>query len=245
MSQSLKPKPIDIIIPVYNEGEVIVQTLEEIRENLSVDYNILIVYDFEEDNTLPVVNNYNETNKINNVFLIKNAYDRGVLNAIKTGFESAISETVLVVMGDASDDLSVVGQMYHKLREGNDIVCGSRYMKGGRQIGGPIFKKFLSRMAGTSLHFLTGIPSHDVSNSFKLYRKSIVDNLVIESTGGFEIGMEILIKTFIDGKKIAEVPSTWRDRTGGKSKFKLVKWLPHYLHWYFLAIKHSWFHEKR
>jgi dolichol-phosphate mannosyltransferase len=245
MSQPINPKPIDIIIPVYNEGEVIVQTLDEISGNLFVDYNILIIYDFDKDNTIPVVISYVVANKIDNVFLVKNAYSRGVLNAIKTGFESAISEAVLVVMGDASDDLAVVNQMYHKLQEGNDIICGSRYMKGGRQIGGPVLKKFLSRMAGTSLHFLTGIPSHDVSNSFKLYRKSVVDNLVIESTGGFEIGMEILIKAFIDGKKIAEVPSTWRDRTGGKSKFKLAKWLPHYLHWYFHAIKYSWFHKKR
>lgn len=243
MKLPITPKPIDIIIPVYNEGEVIIKTLNEIRDNVSVDFNILIIYDFDEDNTLPVVNKYIEGNKAANIFLVKNLFQRGVLNAIKTGFQTAVSEAVLVVMGDASDDLAVVGQMYKKLEEGSDVVCGSRYMKGGKQIGGPVFKKFLSRMAGTSLYFLTGIPSHDVSNSFKLYRKSAINNIQIESTGGFEIGMEILVKSFISGKKIAEVPSTWRDRTGGKSKFKLLKWLPHYLHWYLMAIKHRWSNE--
>ena len=245
MELLITPRSLDIIIPVFNEAEVIVKTLDEIKGKVTIGYNILIVYDFDEDTTIPVVENYIKANQTSHIFLIKNNYKRGVLNAIKTGFEKAKSEAILVVMGDASDDLAVVGQMYHKLKEGNDIVCGSRYMKGGSHIGGPVFKKFLSRMAGKSLHFLAGIPSHDVSNSFKLYRKSIIDDLKIESTGGFEIGMEILVKSFIRGKRITEVPSTWRDRTGGESKFKLFKWLPHYLHWYFLAIKYSWFHKKK
>ena len=84
--------------------------------------------------------------------------------------------------------------MMKKFAEGYDVICGSRYMKGGSQTGGPWLKKTLSRMAGISLHLITGIPSHDVSNSFKLYRRSLVQSINIESTGGFEIGMEILVK---------------------------------------------------
>lgn len=235
--EDIDPKPLDIVIPVYNEAEVILSTLNEIKEKIVIEHNIIIVYDFKEDTTVPVVNQYIIDNNIEHISLVKNKYGRGVLKAIKSGFEKASSEAVLVVMGDASDDLVAVAHMYQKILEGYDVICGSRYMKGGKQIGGPKFKKFLSRMAGLSLHWVTGIPSHDVSNSFKLYRRSLIESIEIESTGGFEIGLEILVKAFLSGKKITEVPSIWRDRAAGVSNFKLLKWLPHYLHWYCLAIK--------
>jgi len=49
--------------------------------------------------------------------------------------------------------------------------------------------------------------------------------------------MEIVIKAFFKGYKITEVPCVWRDRSAGKSRFKLWKWLPKYIHWYLFAIK--------
>ena len=60
--------------------------------------------------------------------------------------------------------------------------------------------------------------------------------MTIESSGGFELGLELVIKAWKDGFKVVEVPTSWSDRTNGKSNFKLWKWLPHYLRWYFSAI---------
>jgi hypothetical protein len=102
-------------------------------------------------------------------------------------------------------------------------------MKGGKQIGGPFFKKLLSRTAGFTLKYFTGLPVHDVTNSFKLYRKSMVDNIDIESEKGFEIGMEIVIKAHFSGYKITELPCTWTDRQAGQSKFRILNWLPKYV----------------
>ncbi|WP_241509740.1 hypothetical protein [Brachyspira hyodysenteriae] len=51
--------------------------------------------------------------------------------------------------------------------------------------------------------------------------------------------MEITVKAYAMGCKIAEIPSTWRDRTSGESRFKLFSWLPKYLHWYFYALKNK------
>jgi hypothetical protein len=45
------------------------------------------------------------------------------------------------------------------------------------------------------------------------------------------------VKATIAGRRVAEVPTTWRDRTAGESNFKLRKWLPHYLHWYWTAFR--------
>lgn len=232
---------INIVMPVYNEGENIKNTLTEIGERIKTPFRIFIVFDFDEDDTLPAIKPLQ--NKYN-ILLVKNKYGRGVLNAIKTGIENITDGIVLVSMADLSDDYSVVDAMLKKINDGYDIVCGSRYIKGGMQIGGPRFKGFLSRMAGLSLHYLTGIPTHDISNSFKMYTKNVLKNITIESTGGFELGMEIVVKAYLLGFKITELPSTWRDRNAGNSKFKLWKWLPHYLRWYFFLLKAKLFRNK-
>jgi hypothetical protein len=139
-------------------------------------------------------------------------------------------------MADLSDDLKVVDRMYEKYLEGADLVCGSRYMKGGKQIGGPLLKRTLSHLAGVSLYYIRRFPTHDVTNNFKLYDKAMLDGVTIESQGGFEVAMEITVKAFKNKKIISEVPSTWHDRTNGESNFKLWKWLPSYLHWYFYGL---------
>jgi hypothetical protein len=73
----------------------------------------------------------------------------------------------------------------------------------------------------------------------------MLDAITVESAGGFEIGMEITVKAFIHGCKIAEVPTTWTDRAAGASNFKLWKWLPSYFHWYWLCVKSTWFKNKK
>jgi len=228
---------LNIVIPVYDEGENIKAVFQEIASRVIVSSRKFIIYDYEEDNTLPVVRSMMEGR--GDIYLVRNKYGSGALNAIKTGFESINDGVVLVLMADLSDDYSKIDLMFNKINEGYDIVCGSRYMKGGEQAGGPIVKSFLSRMAGLSLYYLTGIPTHDVTNSFKMYTKRVLNDIRIESSGGFELGFEILAKSFLKGYRITEVPSIWKDRRAGESRFKLWKWLPNYLHWYFYLITNS------
>lgn len=225
---------LGIIIPVYNEGENIEATVNAIEQMVKTSHKIYIVYDFEEDNTLPAVKKMQQQGLL--IELLKNS-SRGVALAIKTGLRGAGEDYLLVTMADLSDDYSVVDEMCRLMTQGYDIVCGSRYMKGGKQIGGPFFKKFLSKTAGLSLKYLAGIPVRDITNSFKLYRKSMADKIDIQSDKGFEIGMEIVVKAHFAGFKVTELPCTWTDRQAGKSKFKIFKWMPKYLKWYFYALK--------
>lgn len=224
---------LGIIIPVYNEAENIGRTIETIIEKVSTSHRIYIVYDFAEDNTLPVVEDL--IRKGLDIRLVKNP-SRGVVGAIKTGLKEAVEEYLLVTMADMSDDYGVVDRMCGLMKEGYDVVCGSRYMKGGSQIGGPIAKRTLSRLACVSLKYLANLPTHDVTNSFKLYRKKSLGSIDIESDGGFEIGMEIVVKAHSQGMRITEIPCVWTNREVGKSKFKIIKWTPKYLKWYFYAL---------
>ena len=231
----MKRSTLHIVIPVYNEKDNIAGVYQLIKKHIPSEHRIYVVYDFDEDNTVPVVKGLQTLDS--DLQLVKNRYGRGVLNAIKTGFDSAPSGPCLVVMGDISDDLSIVPMMLEHYERGFKVVSASRYMPGGNQIGGPFLKRTLSRLAGVSLHHLTGIPTHDVTNNFKLYDKAFLDTIHIESQGGFEVAMELTVKAFKMGYPICEIPATWRDRTAGESRFKLWKWAPHYLKWYFYALK--------
>jgi dolichol-phosphate mannosyltransferase len=228
---------ISVVVPVYNEADNIRRLFDEIGSKISTPCTVHVVYDHDKDTTVPVVKAV-EARYPFEIALNKNRFGGGVLNAIKTGFLEAENDAVLVVMADLSDDLRMVDQMYNLLmNRGYDIVCGSRYMPGGKQVGGPFLKGLLSRTAGVSLHYLTGLPTYDVTNSFKMYRRDVVRRTCIESMGGFEIGMELVVKTFIAGGKIAEVPTTWTDRVAGQSRFRLWKWMPKYLRWYLYAFR--------
>ena len=94
----------------------------------------------------------------------------------------------------------------------------------------------MSRIAGLSLHWLGGLPIHDATSNYRLYSKRLLQRVTIESTGGFELGLELTVKAYALGMRVAEVPTTWRDRTAGQSRFQLWKWLPRYLHWYWVGI---------
>ncbi|MBI2596934.1 glycosyltransferase [Candidatus Daviesbacteria bacterium] len=222
--------PISIIVPVLNEGSNITLFLQTLERAIKIKHEIIIVYDFDQDDTVPVAKKLQH--KFSNIRLIKNNLGRGLINACKTGFKKAKGNFIVVMPGDLADDPKAINNMYKLAKQGYDIVCGTRYSKGGKQLGGGFMKTVLSRIAGLTTPVLLGIPTSDLTNGFKLYRNSLLDKIGIESQGGWEFAMEILIKAHFMGFKITETPSTWKERSSGKSKFKLYKWLPRYIYWY-------------
>lgn len=226
---------LSVVVPVYNEGENVAPTLRGIVEKTRVrPLEVLVVHDFDEDTTVPVVKRMQL--EMPELRLHRNTLGRGVLNAMKSGLRAAKAPYVLITMGDGSDEASDIDAMYALAQEGADVVAGSRYMRGGRQLGGPLLKRTMSRAAGLSLHWIGGLPTHDATSNFRLYSKRLLNQVSIESRGGFELGLELTVKAYRLGLRIAEVPTTWRDRTAGQSRFKLWEWLPRYLHWYWRGI---------
>lgn len=222
---------LSVVIPVYNEGENVVATLRGVVQQVHArPLEVLVVHDFDEDTTVPVVKGLQA--EMPELRLHRNTLGRGVVNALKSGLRAARAPYVLVTMGDGSDDPADINAMYELARGGADVVAGSRYMRGGRQVGGPLLKRTMSRGAGLSLHFLGGVPVHDATSNFRLYSKRLLNQVTIESTGGFELGLELTVKAYRLGMNVAEVPTTWQDRTAGQSRFRLWRWMPRYLKWY-------------
>src|SRR5262245_22639852 len=156
--------------------------------------------------------------------LVHNTLGRGVLNAIKAGFQASKGDVVIVMMADCSDDPRDVEKMAKLIRKGADVVAGSRYCRGGRQKGGPLLKRMLSQLAGDSLHWLGGLPIHDATNNFRAYSRRVIEQVPIEGTTGFALALELTVKSHWRGWPLAEVPTTWHDRTAGQSRFRLLAW---------------------
>jgi len=227
-----------IVLPVYNEGEAVEPVLRALSAGVAASHDLVVVYDFDGDTTVPVVSRL--ALEIPGLRGLRNDLGRGVLNAMKAGIAGTTAPYVLISMADGSDEPQVVDPMVALARGGADVVSASRYMRGGHQVGGPWFKRLLSRTAGLTLHWFAGVPTHDPTNNFKLYSRRFLDATTIESQAGFELALELTVKATLTGRRVAEVPTTWRDRTAGQSNFKLRKWLPHYLHWYRRAFVGRW-----
>ncbi len=225
---------LSIVVPVYNEPDNIAPTLRSIAEHVQTPHEVLIVYDFDDDTTVPVVQALQP--EMPTVRLHRNELGRGVLNAMRAGIAAARGDLVLITMADGSDEMADVDAMVAQARAGADLVAASRYMRGGHQEGGPFLKRLMSRAAGLSLHWLGGVPVHDPTNNFKLYRRAFLESVSIASTGGFELALELTVKAHQAGRPMVEIPTTWRDRTQGASRFRLRAWLPKYLRWYFHAL---------
>jgi dolichol-phosphate mannosyltransferase len=222
-----------IVVPVFNEAENFPTFYRNLKEHVRTPHTVLVVYDFEEDTTLPSVREIQKTDPT--LRLLKNE-SRGVAAALRTGLRFPQHGAVLVTMADCSDDHRQVDEMYRQYQLGSHVVAASRYAPGGAQRGGPLVKRTLSRLAGASLHLVAGIPTWDPTNSFKLYSTELLGQVDIESAGGFEVGLELTVKAHNKGLRIAELPTVWTDRVAGKSNFKLGRWLPRYLRWYGQAM---------
>lgn len=228
---------LNIITPIYFEEENITETVEGVFANVKTPFKMYLIYDVKSDPTLKVVKVLQK--KYKGLFLVKNRYGRGALNALKTGFRIGGCKLVLPVMGDGCDNPRDIDKMVTGINKGSDLVCGSRYSKNGKKINGPFFKGIMSKIACRILHYIVGVPTNDSTSSFKCYRQFYVDTVKIQSKGGFELPLELTVKAYAEGLKISEIPTIWKERQSGKSKFRLFKWLPQYLRWFWFALRYK------
>ncbi len=230
---------LSIIIPVYNEAKNIKKVLDGINDVVGgIRCKAYVVYFLDNDNTLPILNRIKDSYEFQ-IIILKSIYGGGAANQIKTGITKSAGNIVLVTMSDLSDNPKDIPIMYNKIKKGYDVVCASRYVDGGGQVAQnskSLIKKLLSMFVGLSLYYIKGIPTHDVTNSFRMYKRKIFKYMTIESDAGFSMAMEITVKAYALGYNITEVPTIWTDRSEGKSNFKIAKWAGSYFRWYRYAL---------
>lgn len=236
MTEAALPKPrVSVVIPAYNEGTDILPVLDRLLESVNLPCEVLIVVDFDEDTTIPAVEKYIR-GRHPNVRTVINDLGRGPAFAVRYGIHRATAPVVIVTMADGSDDPRQIDELTRLVERGVVVAAASRYMPGGQQVGGPAFKRLLSRNAGRTLYWFARIGTRDATNSFKAYNRDFVERVGIESEDGFEIGLELTAKARRLRLPVAEIPTIWLDRPTGVSNFKVARWLPKYLRWYWFAF---------
>jgi glycosyltransferase involved in cell wall biosynthesis len=231
----MSPALISLVLPVYNEGQNIGECLRRIERGLAGEpHEILVCYDMDEDTTLPAIAAMPD--RPASVRLVKNTLGRGAPKAMRAGFAAARGDVIVTTMADLSDPPELVPRMAQMVRAGAEVVSGSRYMRGGSQQGGPLLKRTLSRSAGLLLYWICGLRTRDPTNNFRAYSPQFLAGVVVESSGGFEIALELTVKAHLAGARVSEIPSSWVDRSAGKSRFRLWKWMPNYLRWFARAV---------
>ena len=224
---------LDIIIPVYNEDENIIQLLKMLENTVVCNFRVLICYDSESDETLKYVKNTNVINK--EILLIKNP-KQGPNSAIIEGINSSKAEIILIYMADDFENIKLINSMVDLIERGNELVIPSRFITGGKMLGAKKMKKMLTIIGSYLIYYLARIPFKDCTNAFKMFSISLKNKIKLHSTTGFTFALELTTKSYFLNLKIIEIPSIWIEAKNKKSNFKVFKWLPYYIYWLLFSI---------
>ena len=235
------PEYVDVIIPVYNEGQNIVRLLEAFEREVHSPIRILVCYDQDDDDTLKVLHAMDSRFEI---ISVKNK-GRFAHGAVITGFEYSGAQAVISYMADDDYNAGLIDKMIQLYWEGNDVVCASRFIAGGSMVGCPWLKSFLVRAASFTLYHFARLPTHDATNAFRLFSSQFLAKVHIESTEGFTYSLELLAKCHRLGLPVAELPAQWFERRKGTSRFQIFRWVSAYLHWYFYIFATTFLRRKK
>ena len=237
----MKKVNIDILIPIFNEGDKILKLMDLFQKNIKNKFRIIFCYDHKTDDIFLYKDKLQNFNF--EIGFVKNL-GKGPCSAIKEGFKKSNSDCVIVYPADDFINYNILDDMYEEFLNGSQIVAASRFMKGGSMKGCPLIKSVLVRTASFTLFYLSSIPIRDASNGFRLFSRNLLSKIAIESQVGFAYSLELLAKCNRLNYKISEIPAQWEERSEGSSRFKVFKWLPQYLKWYIYGLATTWLRKK-
>ena len=144
----------------------------------------------------------------------------GLGTAYIHGIKHATGNFIIIMDADLSHHPKFIPQFIKKQREGNyDLVSGTRYIGDGGVYGWGLKRKFISRTANYITQILLRPGASDVTGSFRLYRKEVLEKLIKTCVSkGYVFQMEMIIRARQFGYNIGEVPISFVDRVYGSSK---------------------------
>jgi dolichol-phosphate mannosyltransferase len=230
-------KLLSLIMPVYHEGDGVIPVIATLFLTIHYPFKLIVVYDSENDKTIDTIKKLQQN--FDEICLIQNEWKKGVLNAIKTGFKNADTPYVGIWISYHVDPFGVLNAMVEKLEEGSDLVSANRFAVDRQRARGNTLKKMLSFLGNILLNKIIGLPITDVTTSIKVYRKSLLESIPIETVvnGGWAVSSELAIKSAINGFRLAEVPLERKNINliHGITNFRVFKQLPTYFRWLYLG----------
>jgi dolichol-phosphate mannosyltransferase len=213
---------LSVVIPACNEEGHIADTVERVSAALdeaNIRYEILVVNDNSLDQTENIVRALSRSNPT--IRCVNNDPPNGFGFAVRRGLSEFRGDVVAILMADGSDAPADLVAFYLKLQEGYDCVFGSRFSHGGRVVDYPHLKLVLNRLGNTFIQLLFRIPCDDVSNAFKMYRRTVIAGIQPLLAQHFNLTVELPLKSIVRGYRYAVVPNSWINRKQGVSKFNI------------------------
>lgn len=222
---------LTVLIPAHNEESSLPKTTMALFNALSqaqIPHEILVVNDHSTDKTQKVLETLSDT--IPTLRFTSNQTSGGFGLAIRWGFRKMCGDCVAIYMADASDSPSDLIRFYQcMLSTQTDAVFGTRFHPDSTVTGYPHFKLILNRLVNKLIQLLFGLRYNDVTNAFKLYKRSVIRNLEPILSHHFNLTVELPLKTIIRGNQYKVLPNDWRGRTEGYSKLNLKEMGSRYL----------------
>ena len=212
-------KLLSIVVPCFNEEEVISETFKRLnsfcQELKDLNVEIIFVDDGSRDKTRELLKEYAADDA--RVKVICFARNFGHQIAVTAGIDAALGDAVVLIDADLQDPPEVVHQMIDKWRDGYDVVYGTRTERPGESA----FKLATARSFYRLLNKLSDVPIPLDTGDFRLMSRSVVDTLrAMPERDRFVRGMVSWV-----GFKQTALPYKRAERFAGQSKYPLKKML--------------------
>ena len=229
-----------VVIPAYNEEEVILTTLEDLISKLegAFDYEILIIDDHCSDKTIEIVEALAKKNE--RIRVVSNQKKGGFGMAVRCGLDNFAGDAVVIYMADASDSPEDLISYFSAIENGAECVFGSRFIKGSKVVDYPKHKFLLNRFVNFMIKLLFRHRYNDTTNAFKCYRREVIEGCRPFISRHFNLTIELPLKAFIRGYKFEVIPIRWTNRAAGVSKLKLKEMGSRYFFMLVYCLMERW-----
>jgi dolichol-phosphate mannosyltransferase len=209
-----------VILPTYNEAEMIQTALDEVLAK-APNVDVLVVDDGSPDGTSGKVKAHTQFQK--HVFIMERSEKAGLGSAYRAAFQWALDkgyDAVVEMDADLSHDPAEISILLEALSNGADMAVGSRYLHGIRILNWPQSRLWISTFGGWYARALTGLPMTDPTSGFKAIRRRVLQELDWKkfTAQGYGFQVELHFFAWQAGFKIVEVPIIFTERREGRSK---------------------------
>lgn len=210
-----------VIVPTYNERLNIALIVYLIFKHLKdIDFEIIVVDDGSPDGTQDIVKQLQQVYGEDRILLRARPRKLGLGTAYAHGLKHASGNFVVIMDADLSHHPKYLPSFIKKQMETSaSVVTGTRYVRGGGVHGWNLMRKLTSRGANVLAQTFLWPGVSDLTGSFRLYRKSVLEDLINSCVSkGYVFQMEMIVRASRQGYHIEEVPITFVDRVYGSSK---------------------------
>ena len=214
---------ISIVVGVYNEEEVLPPFIKTFFRDISLkeNFELILVNDGSTDNTKKIIIEFKK--KYPKIKLISYYPNKGLGNALRTGFKHATGRIIVTMDSDLAHPPRYISKLVRMVDKGYDMVIGSRYIKGGIIKKVPIRRDILSKFTNLITRIAIMSNVNDQTTNFRAYKASKLKNVNFYSNG-FEVEIELLVRFMKKNARIKEIPViSYVDREGGEPHFSLLK----------------------